>query len=332
MIMDPLNEVGGKGLFLKQIERALLDGRVDLAVHSTKDVPVLLAPGLRIPCFTKREDPRDALISKKGQRLADLPQNARVGTCSLRRQSQLLHYRPDLEIVPLRGNVDTRIKKLETQELDAIVLAVSGLLRQGLGDWITEILPVEICLPAVGQGALAIETRQDDVRTNEFVSCLNDVETFFSVSAERGFLRRLGGGCQSPVAAHAVIDREGIVVEGMIASVDGREILRERKEGRVEEAEILGEARGKRFWLLAAIAFWRKFTPSKPAPAAFIPLAKNADSRTGVWRFCCQSPCPWIGSRRHPSAGEPIRIPFTREAFIFFLNKGCFLYAMLYAG
>ena len=154
----------------------------------------------------------------------------------------MLHYRPDLEIVPLRGNVDTRIKKLETQELDAIVLAVSGLLRQGLGDWITEILPVEICLPAVGQGALAIETRQDDVRTNEFVSCLNDVETFFSVSAERGFLRRLGGGCQSPVAAHAVIDREGIVVEGMIASVDGREILRERKEGRVEEAEILGEA------------------------------------------------------------------------------------------
>jgi hydroxymethylbilane synthase len=240
MILNPLYELGGKGLFLKEIEKALLDGRIDLAVHSTKDVPTLFAPGLSVPCFTKREDPRDALISKKGQKLENLPHKARIGTSSLRRKSQILYFRPDIEILPLRGNIDTRIKKLETQELDAIILAVAGLQRQGLIDWVTEILPIDICLPAVGQGALAVETRVDDRRTSEFISCLNDHETYLAVSAERGFLRRLEGGCRTPVAAHAYLEDGDILIEGMVASIDGKEMIRKSSKGKPDKAETLG--------------------------------------------------------------------------------------------
>ncbi|MGB4781195.1 hydroxymethylbilane synthase, partial [Candidatus Methylomirabilis sp.] len=190
-----LSQAGGKGLFVKEIEEALLDSRIDLAVHSMKDLPAELAPGLRVGAVTQREDPLDALVARNGLRFMELPRGAKIGTSSLRRQVQLLHRRQDLQIVPLRGNVGTRLKKLETLDIEAVVLAAAGLIRLGMQDRITECLQPDLCLPAIGQGALAIEIREDDQRVAELIETLNHRETRQVTMAERAFLRRLGGSC-----------------------------------------------------------------------------------------------------------------------------------------
>jgi len=236
----PLAKIGGKGLFVKEIEEALLQKRIDLAVHSIKDVPTQFPEGLHLSVITKREDPRDVFISREGKTLRELPQGAKIGTSSLRRQAQLLHYRSDLELVPLRGNLDTRLKKLETMNLDGIVLALAGVKRLGLEEKVTEIISSDISLPAIGQGALGIETRQDDREIEEQIRFLNDRDSWIAVSAERSFLKKLEGGCQVPIAAFARTAGAILRIDGLVGTIDGKRILRERVEGRAEEAELLG--------------------------------------------------------------------------------------------
>ena len=240
-ILDvPLAEVGGKALFVKEIEEALLEGRVDLAVHSMKDVPTDLPAGLAIAAIPERADPSDVLISRTGARLADLPAGARVGTSSLRRQAQLLHHRPDLTIVGLRGNLDTRLRKLEGEGLDAIVLAAAGIKRLGWMERITEFLSPEVCLPAIGQGALGVEIRQGDPTATGAVAVLDHRETHLAVRAERAFLRRLEGGCQVPFAAHAELAGGRILLRGLVAAPDGRRLVRGERGGAAEDAEAVG--------------------------------------------------------------------------------------------
>jgi hydroxymethylbilane synthase len=236
----PLAKVGGKGLFVKEIEDALLRDEVDIAVHSMKDVPMELPDGLEIGVISEREDPRDVLISKNQKRLADMPVGARIGTGSLRRGFQLLHFFPDIELVPLRGNLDTRIRKVQTDGLDGIIVAAAGLRRMGWADRITQVIPVEIMLPAVGQGALGIELRKNDEAVHRAVSFLNHPRTWVEVSAERAFLKRLGGGCQLPVAAYGVKDGNGLTVMGLLGSLDGRELIKDEVRGASEDAEVLG--------------------------------------------------------------------------------------------
>jgi hydroxymethylbilane synthase len=236
----PLAKIGGKGLFVKEIEEALMDRRIDLAVHSIKDVPTELPEGLHLSAITKREDPRDVFISKDETQLKDLSQGAKIGTSSLRRQAQLLRFRSDFEMVPLRGNLDTRLKKLETMKLDGIVLALAGVRRLGLESRITEIIPTEISLPAIGQGALGIETRKNDERVEERIQFLNDPLSFVAVSAERAFLKRLEGGCQVPIAAFGQIYGTTLQIDGMVGTVDGKYLIRDHVEGPVEEVESLG--------------------------------------------------------------------------------------------
>lgn len=240
-ILDvPLAKVGGKGLFVKEIEDALLRGEIDLAVHSMKDVPTLLPEPLEILCIPMREDPRDVLISREGLRFTELKPGARVGTSSLRRQSQLLLRRPDLAIEMLRGNLDTRIRKLREDRYDGIILAAAGLKRLGWTEHITEYLDPEISLPAIGQGALAIEGRRDDDQVREAVSTLHHAPTAITVQAERALLHRLEGGCQVPIAAHATLDGEDLQLEGLIASVDGTSVIRDKVRGAASSAEALG--------------------------------------------------------------------------------------------
>jgi hydroxymethylbilane synthase len=240
-ILDvPLAKIGGKGLFVKEIEEALLSGEIDLAVHSMKDVPTELPPGLDLLCIPTREDPRDALISRDGTRFKDLPHGARVGTSSLRRQAQLLQVRPDLSIGMLRGNLDTRLKKLREGRFDAIVLAAAGLRRLGWEREITEYLSPEISLPAIGQGALGIEGRRDDAFVREVLNGLEHGPTRIMVMAERALLHRLQGGCQVPIAAHATLAGSEVVLEGMVASVDGKEVIRDRVRGTVEDPHTTG--------------------------------------------------------------------------------------------
>ncbi|MBI4842628.1 MAG: hydroxymethylbilane synthase [candidate division NC10 bacterium] len=247
-ILDvPLAAIGGKSLFVKEIEEALLEARVDLAVHSMKDVPADLPPGLTIAAVTLREDPSDVLISRTGARLKDLPPGARVGTSSLRRQAQLLHYRPDLAVVGLRGNLDTRIRKLTGEGLDAIVVAAAGVKRLGWMDRISEFLSPDVCLPAIGQGALGIEMRESRVESREpsmatIVEVLDHPETHTAVRAERAFLRRLGGGCQVPFAAHAEIAEGHLFLRGLVATPDGRHLLRGERRGTANEGEAVGIA------------------------------------------------------------------------------------------
>lgn len=208
----PLSEIGGKGVFVKEIEEALLERRADIAVHSIKDVPATLPPGLAIACIPAREDPRDVLVAPKDGKLADLPRGAKVGTSSLRRSINLLAVRPDLQIVPLRGNVDTRLRKVDAGEADAIVLARAGLVRLGLADRATEILSPEVSLPAVGQGALGIESRIDDEPTRALLAVLADETTSRSVHAERGVLAALGADCKTPMGAYAErVEKDGKV-------------------------------------------------------------------------------------------------------------------------
>ncbi len=236
----PLAKIGGKGLFVKEIEEALLQDRVDLAVHSIKDVPTEFPQGLHLSVITRREDPRDVFISRDGIGLKDLRQHAKIGTSSLRRQAQLLHFRSDIELVPLRGNLDTRLKKLKTMHLDAIVLALAGVKRLGLEENITEIIPTDISLPAIGQGALGIETRLNDKRVEEKIQFLNDKDSWIAVSAERAFLKKLEGGCQVPIAAFARIVGTTLQIDGLVGTIDGKRLIRHHREGPIEKAESLG--------------------------------------------------------------------------------------------
>ncbi|MDF0644040.1 MAG: hydroxymethylbilane synthase [Nitrospira sp.] len=247
-ILDvPLAKIGGKGLFVKEIEEALLRGDIDLAVHSMKDVPAELQPGLALLCVPRREDPRDALISRDARSFKDLPQGARIGTSSLRRQAQLLRARPDFKIEMLRGNLDTRLRKLREGQYDAIVLAAAGLRRLGWAEEITELLDFETCLPAIGQGALGIEGREDDDVVRSLLSGLEHHATRTTVMAERALLRRLQGGCQVPIAAHAtILAGARLSIDALVAGLDGTDIVRERAEGPVEEAESLGVRVGER--------------------------------------------------------------------------------------
>jgi hydroxymethylbilane synthase len=236
----PLAKIGGKGLFVKEIEEALLAGEIDFAVHSMKDVPAQLPDGLEILCVPPREDPRDALISRAGCSFKDLPQGARIGTASLRRQAQLLNARPDLRIEMLRGNLDTRLRKLKEGQFDAIVLAAAGLRRLAWAQEITEYLDPVVSLPAIGQGALGVEGRSNDHFVRSIVDRLNDQATQTTVTAERAFLHRLEGGCQVPIAAHATLSGEELLLEGLLASVDGKTVIRDRVQGKSQEAHKLG--------------------------------------------------------------------------------------------
>lgn len=236
----PLPTIAGQGIFVKELEVVLLTGEIDMAVHSLKDVPGELEPGLAIAAVTQREDVRDVLVSRSGRRFHELPRGARIGTGSTRRGAQMLAARPDLEIVPIRGNVDTRIRKVQEGEVDAAVLAAAGIVRLGRAEVITEYLPVEVSLPAVGQAAIAVEIRANDAAIAELVQAINHQETWEAVQAERAFLRALGGGCKAPIAALAQRDGGLLTVDGMVAMPDGSRIVRAQVTGRAEDFESLG--------------------------------------------------------------------------------------------
>jgi hydroxymethylbilane synthase len=261
-ILDvPLAQVGGKGLFVKEIEEAILRNEADIAVHSMKDVPTEFPEGLHLAVMCRREDPKDALVvskklrtksekfkppisgSKKGvakSLLCSLPRGVRIGTSSLRRSCQLLSIRPDFEIEQLRGNLDTRLRKLDEGRFDAIILAAAGIKRLGLSDRITEMLPFEISLPAIGQGAIGIECRIRDGFIHDLIAPLNHLSTSICVKAERAFLRRLEGGCQVPIAAHARLDKSSLMIDGLVGSISGDRIIRGHIEGKPEQAEQFG--------------------------------------------------------------------------------------------
>lgn len=237
-------QIGGKGLFTKEIEEELLDGTVDLAVHSLKDMPTVLPEGLCLTVITSRANVGDAFVSNKYNSFAELPQGAVLGTSSLRRRAQLLAARPDLKIVDLRGNVDTRLRKLDEGNMDAIILAAAGLQRLGHGDRIKEIIPTSVCLPAVGQGALAIECRTDNTEVREMLAFLNDKATKQATDAERAFLGLVEGGCQVPIGVHAEVQDNEIKIEAIIASLDGSTVLRNTISGDAEKAVELGQKLG----------------------------------------------------------------------------------------
>lgn len=240
-ILDvPLAMVGGKGLFVKEIEDALLEKRVDIAVHSMKDMPAEIPEGLCIAAIPERENPLDVLVSKNGLKINELPKGAKIGTSSLRRMSQISAIRPDFEIVSLRGNLDTRIKKLEAGEFDAIILAAAGVHRLGLSSKITQYIDSEIMLPASGQGALCIETRVNDPKTSAIVKSLDHATTAVAVIAERAFLHRLEGGCQVPIAAHAKVNGDFVEMEGLVADISGRTVFRSAVSGKTDDAADLG--------------------------------------------------------------------------------------------
>lgn len=242
-ILDvPLAKVGGKGLFVKEIEDALLEGRADIAVHSMKDVPTDLPPGLHLPVICEREDPRDAWFCRSGASLRALPAGSRVGTSSLRRQAQLRAVRPDLSFENLRGNVDTRLRKLDEGQYDAIVLAAAGVKRLGFADRITELLGPDVTLPAIGQGAVGIECRVDDPETNALIAPLRHEPTWITVTAERAFLARLEGGCQVPIAAFGELEDGALRLRGLVGSLDGTTLLRAERTGPAAEAAALGRA------------------------------------------------------------------------------------------
>lgn len=235
-----LAKVGGKGLFVKEIEEALLRGEADLAVHSMKDVPAELPDGLLIAGVSEREDVRDALVSKNGAGLSDLPPEAKIGTSSLRRGAQLLALRPDFQIVSIRGNVQTRLKKMEEQGLDAVILASAGLSRLGLSELITDKIPLQTLLPAVGQGALGMECRADDGETRRLVLNITDASAVTAVEAERAFLARLEGGCQVPIAGYADLEGAEVALSGLVASLDGKQVIRGQGRAPTEQAADLG--------------------------------------------------------------------------------------------
>ena len=246
MIQDrPLAEAGGKGLFTKEIEEALLAGAIDLAVHSSKDMPAVLPAGLILSAFLPREDARDAFISRKAKTLGELPHGAVVGTASPRRQALVKRLRPDLVIAPLRGNVETRLRKLEAGDADATLLAVAGLKRLGLLAAATMVFDIEEFLPAVGQGAIGIETRADDARTRALVAAIDDADTATALAAERAFLAVLDGSCRTPIAGHARVRDGRVRFRGMIAKTDGSEALEVLREGSAADAAALGADAGR---------------------------------------------------------------------------------------
>jgi hydroxymethylbilane synthase len=246
-----LQAIGGKGVFTKEIEEALLAREIDLAVHSMKDLPTELAPGLAVLAVPEREDPRDVLVARSGVGLNELPRGARIGTGSLRRKAQLLHYRADLSVVPIRGNIDTRLKKLDEGEADALVLAAAGLKRIGREASISEFLPGNICVGAPAQGALAIECREDTPLREEF-DFLDDTPTHLEVQAERALLKRLGGGCHVPVGARAEVYGELIEIAGMVADPGGHELCKAELAGMAVKAEELGKELADRLLGLGA--------------------------------------------------------------------------------
>lgn len=256
----PLYEVGGKALFTKEIEQALLANEIDLAVHSAKDVPTFLPDGLWLASWLPREDPRDVFISLSARTLAELPAGARVGSSSPRRRAIIARMRPDLELVSIRGNVETRLRKLEAGEADATILALAGLNRLGLQDKATAIFDPHEFLPAAGQGAIAIETRRDDARTNALVAAIDDKDTEVAVAAERGFLALLDGSCRTPIAGHCIVAGARIRFRGMIVSPDGQEAYEAMREGARGDSAELGadaarevrERAGEKFFTLFA--------------------------------------------------------------------------------
>ncbi|HEX3819533.1 MAG TPA: hydroxymethylbilane synthase [Candidatus Sulfotelmatobacter sp.] len=237
-----LAKVGTKGMFTKEIEEALAAGRVDLAVHSLKDLPTELPAGFEIAAITKREDPRDAFCSRNFSKIEDLPQAARVGTSSLRRQAQLKAIRPDLDVHPLRGNVDTRLRKLEEEEYDAIILASAGLKRLGRMELVKQIIPADIMCPAAGQGALAIEIRANDTKMRGLLTFLNDPDARAATTCERALLNSLGGGCQVPIGAFAELRNDKLHLESIVADPDGSKVLRDSRDG--DNPEKLGNEAG----------------------------------------------------------------------------------------
>jgi hydroxymethylbilane synthase len=256
----PLYEAGGKGLFTKEIELALLVGEIDLAVHSAKDVPTFLPDGLWLSSWLPREDPRDVFMSFKSRTLAGLPAGASVGSSSPRRRALVARLRPDVRLVSVRGNVETRLRKLESGEADATILALAGLKRLGLEGKATAIFDPHEFLPAAGQGAIAIETRRDDERVNALVAAIDDKDTEVAVAAERGFLALLDGSCRTPIAAHCIVEGDRIRFRGLIISPDGREAFEAAREGARNEAAILGadaarevrETAGEKFFTIFA--------------------------------------------------------------------------------
>lgn len=244
-LSTPIQAIGGKGIFVKEIEEALLRKEIDLAVHSMKDLPTEMPEGLTLAAIPEREDPRDVLVTLDHRSLKDLPPGTRIGTGSLRRKAQLLHYRPDLSVLPIRGNIDTRLKKLERREVDALVMAAAGLGRLGCEQRISEYLSPEICLSAVAQGVLGLESRAGDPLIAE-VEFLHYPPTALQVLAERAFLRRLGGGCQIPVGARAWTDDDEIRLLGVVCEVDGRRVYRGEITGSLKDAERLGRELAER--------------------------------------------------------------------------------------
>jgi len=242
-ILDaPLAKVGGKGLFVKELEQGMLDGTADIAVHSMKDVPVDFPEGLHLPVILEREDPRDAFVSNRFDSLADLPEGARVGTSSLRRQCQILERRPDLRVEPLRGNVNTRLARLDAGDYDAIILAAAGLKRLGFASRIRRHIETDESLPAIGQGAIGIECRTDDARTGALIAPLHHPDTALRILAERALNHRLHGGCQVPIAGHATLDGDRLYLSGLVGDPDGSRTLRAQAGGQSMEAEAIGAA------------------------------------------------------------------------------------------
>jgi hydroxymethylbilane synthase len=242
-IMEDISllKMGGKGVFVKEIEDALLSGAIDLAVHSMKDVPTEIPAGLEFAAVLQREDVRDILVSKDNRKIEQMPRGARIGTGSLRRASQLLAVLPDVAIIPLRGNLVTRLKKIETENLAGVIVAAAGMKRMGFADRITQFIPVEIMLPAVGQGALGLEVRVDDEELKNILAKINHAPTYTEVTAERSFLRHLGGGCRLPIAALGKLEGTKLSLEGLVADPQGSSIIRDKVQGAVFEAEELGK-------------------------------------------------------------------------------------------
>jgi hydroxymethylbilane synthase len=258
MIRDrPLAQAGGKGLFTKEIEEALLAGKIDVAVHSAKDMPTLLPPGLAIVAVPPREDARDVFISRKAQRLRDLPRGATVGTASLRRQALVMRSRPDLAVVNFRGNVETRLRKLDAGAVDATLLALAGLKRLGLAEQATAVLAIDEFLPAVGQGIIAVEARGDDARVLAFLAALNDAVSASALAAERAFLAVLDGSCRTPIAGHAAIHAGRLHFRGLIAKPDGSECFATEREGPAPDAVRIGADAGRELKERAGADFFK---------------------------------------------------------------------------
>jgi hydroxymethylbilane synthase len=255
----PLYEAGGKGLFTKEIELALLAGEIDLAVHSAKDVPTFLPDGLWLSSWLPREDPRDVFISFKAKTLRELAAGSSVGSSSPRRRALIAKLRPDLKLVSIRGNVETRLRKLESGEADATILALAGLKRLGLQDKATAIFDAQEFLPAAGQGAIAIETRRDDERVNALVAAIDDKDTEAAVAAERGFLALLDGSCRTPIAAHAIVEGDRVRLRGLIVSPDGQEAYEVTREGLRSEAAQLGADAAREVRERAGEKFFTRF-------------------------------------------------------------------------